>query len=67
MTNAACASVHGHTVLRGDGFAFPTRMLHRSHPNRSDRDRRAVLYLHQPAERPHLDETHPIPRTPGEP
>lgn len=38
---------------------FPTLMVHRSDPNRSERDRRALFYLYQPACRPHLDERQP--------
>lgn len=41
----------------GTVVAFPTLMVHRSDPNHSDRDRRALLLLYQPAGRPHLNET----------
>jgi phytanoyl-CoA hydroxylase len=41
----------------GSVVFFPSRMVHRSDANRSDRDRRALLYLFQPAGRPPLDET----------
>lgn len=44
-------------ALAGTVVLFPTLMVHRSDPNRSDRDRRALLLLYQPAGRPHLDET----------
>lgn len=40
---------------------FPTLMAHRSDPNRSDRDRRALFYLYQPAGRPPLDERRRYP------
>ncbi|OLT16981.1 hypothetical protein BJF78_13690 [Pseudonocardia sp. CNS-139] len=46
----------------GTVVCFPSRMLHRSGANRSARDRRALLYLYQPAGRPPLDETRPLPR-----
>lgn len=46
-------------VPAGGVVAFPTLMLHRSDANRSDRDRRALLYLFQPPGRPHLDESAP--------
>lgn len=45
------------TAPAGSVVAFPTLMLHSSQANRSDRDRRALLYLFQPAGRPPLDET----------
>ncbi len=41
----------------GSVVFFPSRMVHRSDANRSDRDRRALLYLFQPAGRPLLDES----------
>lgn len=44
-------------ALAGTVVLFPTLMVHRSDPNRSDRDRRALLLLYQPAGRPHLNET----------
>lgn len=40
----------------GSVITFPTLMLHSSGANRSERDRRALFYLFQPAGRPHLDE-----------
>ena len=43
-------------AVAGDVVLFPTLMLHSSGPNRSDRDRRALLCLFQPAGRPHLRE-----------
>ncbi|GAA1197230.1 hypothetical protein [Pseudonocardia alaniniphila] len=43
--------------LGGDGFVVSQRLVHRSDANRSDRDRRALLYLFQPAGRPHPDES----------
>lgn len=43
----------------GSVVLFPTLMLHSSPANRSDRDRRALLMLYQPAGRPHLDEAAP--------
>lgn len=44
----------------GTVVLFPTLMVHRSDPNRSNRHRRALLLLYQPAGRPHLDETRPL-------
>jgi phytanoyl-CoA hydroxylase len=41
----------------GSVVFLPSRMVHRSDANASDRDRRALLYLFQPAGRPHLDES----------
>jgi hypothetical protein len=41
----------------GSVLLFPSLLIHRSSPNRSDRDRRAVLYLYQPDGRPPLDES----------
>jgi phytanoyl-CoA hydroxylase len=41
----------------GSVVFFPSTMVHRSDANRSARDRRALLYLFQPAGRPYLDET----------
>ncbi|MET0190647.1 MAG: phytanoyl-CoA dioxygenase family protein [Pseudonocardia sediminis] len=45
------------TAPAGSVVVFPTLMLHSSRANRSDRDRRALLYLFQPAGRPPLDES----------
>ncbi|WP_051579737.1 phytanoyl-CoA dioxygenase family protein [Pseudonocardia acaciae] len=44
------------TASAGTVIFFRSRLLHRSDPNRSDTDRRALLYLYQPPGRPHLDE-----------
>lgn len=41
----------------GSAVLFPALMVHSSGPNRSERDRRALLLLYQPAGRPHLDES----------
>lgn len=40
----------------GSVVLFPTLLVHQSEPNRSDRDRRALLLMYQPAGRPRLDE-----------
>ncbi|MQA08686.1 MAG: phytanoyl-CoA dioxygenase family protein [Pseudonocardiaceae bacterium] len=56
--NAADAPPVTIEAAAGSVLLFPTLMLHSSGPNRSERDRRALLLLYQPAGRPNLDETH---------
>jgi len=40
----------------GDVIFFGSFLVHRSHPNRSDQDRRALLFSYQPAGNPHSRE-----------
>jgi ectoine hydroxylase len=43
-------------VPAGSVAYFGSLLVHRSAPNRSDKDRRALLYSYQPAGEPHLRE-----------
>jgi hypothetical protein len=49
-------------VKAGAVAFFGAFLVHRSLPNRSDRDRRALLYSYQPAGEPHAVELHKILR-----
>ncbi len=51
-------------VKAGAVVFFGAFLVHRSLPNRSDRDRRALLYSYQPAGHPHVREINPIRRKP---
>jgi ectoine hydroxylase len=50
----------------GSVVFFGAFLVHRSLPNRSDRDRRALLYSYQPAGEPHAVELHKLRRRAAE-